>query len=274
MNSLLSADMLYVGRSGLGLPAASPSNNDHYEQMEKRGTDLKAELVQRTQSATYGLPPEAAAGVMTTRAAAQAFFVVGTNRAMFRFTVLNHLCQDLEEIHDTSRPTDRIRQDVSRSPGGDSRLFLNNCVGCHSGMDPMAQAFAYYDYDETQGRMIYTAGTVRPKYSNNAETFKPGYVTTDDHWDNYWRHGQNALLAWDSTLPGSGAGASSLGAELANSGAFAACQVEKVFSAVCLRPPNDAADRARISSMVSSFRSGGYRLKQVFAESAAYCMGD
>jgi len=43
------------------------------------------------------------------------------------------------------------RQDVSRSPGGDSRLFLNNCIACHSGMDPMTQAFAYYDYDETAG---------------------------------------------------------------------------------------------------------------------------
>ena len=71
---------------------------------------------------------------------------------MFRFTLLNHLCHDMEQVHDTSRPPDRIRQDVTRSPGGDSSLFLNNCIGCHSGMDPMAQAFAYYDFDETQGR--------------------------------------------------------------------------------------------------------------------------
>lgn len=36
---------------------------------------------------------------------------------------------------------------MSRSPGGDSQIFLNNCVACRSGMDPMAQAFADYDYD-------------------------------------------------------------------------------------------------------------------------------
>jgi hypothetical protein len=36
----------------------------------------------------------------------------------------------------------------------------------------------------------------------------------------------------------------------------------------------NGADRTQIDSMVGSFRSGGYRLKQVFAESAAYCMGD
>ena len=75
-------------------------------------------------------------------------------------------------------------------------------------------------------------------------------------------------------LPGSGSGAKSMGQELANSTAFARCQVEKVFRNVCLRSPVDGTDRAQIDSMVSTFRSGGYRLKQVFAESAAYCMGD
>ena len=66
---------------------------------------------------------------------------------MFRFTLMNHLCMDLEQLKDFSRPMDRIRQDVSRSPGGDSTLFLTQCVSCHSGMDPMAQAFAYYEWD-------------------------------------------------------------------------------------------------------------------------------
>ena len=101
-------------------------------------------------------PPAATAGVMTTRAAAKAFFIDGTNRAMFRFTLLNHMCDDLEQVKDITRVPDRIRQDVSRSPGGDSRLFLNNCIGCHSGMDPLAGAFAYYDYvydvDDRPGR--------------------------------------------------------------------------------------------------------------------------
>ena len=61
--------------------------------------------------------------------------------------------QDMEQVHDTSITPDRIRQDVSRSPGGDSRVFLNSCIGCHAGMDPLAQAFAYYNYDETTQRL-------------------------------------------------------------------------------------------------------------------------
>jgi hypothetical protein len=267
-------DILYVGRSGLGVPGYSPSGNDHYAALESQGLSLKDDLVATSQSAANGIPAEATAGVLTSRAAAQAFFVAGTNRAMFRYTLMNHLCTDLEQVQDPTRPPDRIRQDVSRSPGGDSRLFLNNCIACHSGMDPMTQAFAYYDYDETAGRMLYTAGVVRPKYFNNKDTFPAGYSTPDDTWDNYWRKGSNSLLGWDGSLPGKGTGAKSLGRELAHSDAFASCQVQKVFKSVCFRAPSDAQDRAQVQAMTASFRSNGHRLKQVFAEAATYCMGD
>ena len=273
-DQVLSGDILYVGSSGLGLPAVSASNNDHYAAMETRGVNLLTGLQRTTQSGVYGTPPAATAGVITSRAAAQSFFIAGTNRAMFRFTLLNYMCRDMEEVQDTSRPPDRIRQDVSRSPGGDARLFLNNCVGCHSGMDPMAQAFAYYTFDDVQGRMVYTGGSVQEKYFHNDTTFAFGFRTPDDSWENRWRKGHNALLGWDPALPGSGSGAKSLGQEFGASDAFATCQVEKVFHTVCLRAPQDAADRSEITSMASSFRSSGYRLKQAFADAATYCMGN
>ncbi len=276
-NTVLSADILYVGRSSLGLPAYSTSSNDHYAQMEAQGLNLKDSLVSAQQSAVTGLPAAATAGVLTSRAAARAFFVAGTNRAMFRFTMINHMCSDLQQVMDTTRPTDRIRQDVSRSPGGDSRVFLNNCVGCHSGMDPMAQAFAYYDYtfasDEATGSLKYTPGTVADKYFHNNTTFAPGFVTPDDHWENRWRAGPNSLMGWDPTQPGSGSGAKSLGAEFGASDQFAQCQVQKVFKSVCLRPPSDAGDRAQVGTLVAHFKQG-YSLKKVFAETAVYCMGD
>jgi len=272
-NRLLSADLVYVGSSP-GLPAYSMTSNQHYKAMEAQGIDLNDNLVAVTQSSVTNLPAGATAGVMTTRAAAEAFFIAGTNRAMFRFTLLNHLCTDLEQVKDTSRSPDRIRQDVSRSPGGDSRLFMNSCVGCHSGMDPMAQAFAYYNFDETSGRLQYTAGSVQPKYHINAETFKYGFDTPDDRWDNYWRSGQNALLGWDASLPGSGAGAKSLGQELGNSDAFAHCQVEKAFETVCLRKPGNAADRDQVDATTASFKADNYNMKTAFAEVAVYCMGD
>jgi Protein of unknown function (DUF1585) len=271
---VLSGDVLYVG--GNGLPAYSPGDNNLYQQMEDQDVDLSnpAVLVADTQSAHTGVPAAATAGVMTTRAAAEAFFIAGTNRAMFRFTLINHMCKDMEQVHDTTRPPDRIRQDVSRSPGGDSRLFLNNCIGCHSGMDPMAQAFAYYNFNETTGRIEYTSGQVQPKYAINTDNFKPGYVTRSDGWDNYWRHGANQLLSWDSNRSGSGAGAKSMGDELANSNQFAQCQVEKAFKTVCLRPPVDANDRAKVTQITTAFKANGYKMKDVFAQAAVYCMGN
>ena len=276
---ILSADVLYIGDPALGLPAYSVSDNAHYEALEAQGIDLKTGLVARTQSSLTGLPAEATAGVLTTRAAARAFFIDGTNRAMFRFTLLNHLCTDLEQIKDPTRPHDRVRQDVSRSPGGDSRIFMNACVGCHAGMDPMVQAFAYYDYDYPEGnpdagRLVYTPGRVQDKYLINANNFKYGYVTTSDRWDNYWRQGPNQLLGWDGGLPGYGNGAKSLGQELAATEAFAECQASKVFRTVCLREPVDATDRAEVAALTASFKSNGYNLKRLFAEAAVYCMGN
>ncbi len=288
---LLFGDIIYVGAASTGVPAYSATDNQHYEALEDGGFDLSVELQQQTQSTVTGIPATATAGVMTTRSAAKAFFIAGTNRAMFRFTLLNHLCRDLEQVSDTTRAPDRIRQDVTRSPGGDSRLFRNNCVGCHAGMDPMAQAFAYYDYqydsdadpEGNAGRLVYNGqGSIDPvtgtrvvsKYHNNQNNFPFGFVTENDSWDNYWRSGSNYLLGWDQALPGSGSGARSLGEELANSSAFASCQVTKVFKEVCLRDPVDAADRNQIAAIVAAFTGSGYQLKQSFAAAAAYCRGD
>ena len=274
-STLLSADLVYVAKAGTsGVSATySPANNDMYDQLESSGADLKAALQSASQSSVSGVPAAATAGVLTTRAAAAAFFSAGTNRRMFRYTMLNHLCHEMPTVLETTRPPDRIRQDVSRSPGGDSRLFLNNCIGCHSGMDPMTQAFAYYDYDLVATKIVYTPGQVQPKYLINANNFKAGFITPDDQWENRWRAGPNQLLGWDATLSGSGSGAKSLGQELARSDAFASCQVTKVFKTVCYRDPVDASDRAQVTQMISTFKNG-YKLKQAFADAAGYCMGN
>ena len=278
-NTALSADILYTVNSP-GLPPPSNASNSHYATAEANGIDLSTTLKQATQSATYGTPTAATAGLLTTYAAEAAFFIKGTNRAMFRFTMINHFCNDMPTLMDTTRPTDRIRQDVARSPGGDSRVYLNTCVGCHSGMDPMVQAFAYYNFNGTvgpgvmnTGTMQYTSGQVQPKYLINAANFPYGFVTPDDSWSNRWRSGINASLGWSASLPGSGNGAKSLGQELESATAFAQCQVTKVFQAVCFRAPGSAADQATVGYLTQSFQSGGYKLKQVFQQAAASCPG-
>ncbi len=274
---VLSADLVYVGAPGVVEAPYSHTDNEHYEELARRAVDLSDPelLVPVRQSELPGavIPAESTAGVLTTRAAGEAFLRAGTNRRMIRFTAINFLCRDLEALKDISRPTDRIRQDVTRAPGGDSSVFLNQCSGCHSGLDPLAQAFAYFDFDAEAGRVVYTPGQVQAKYLINAFTFPLGFATPDDRWDNYWRHGPNAALGWGDG-PGGGFGPKSLGREIAASRAFSVCQVEKVFSQVCLRPPDSQADRDEIERIADVFEANAYSLKRVFAEVAAYCTAE
>ncbi len=163
---------------------------------------------------------------------------------------------------------------MSRSPGGDARLFLNNCVGCHSGMDPMAQAFAYYTYDEAQGRMVYTGGNVQPKYFNNDTTFAFGFRTPDDAGRTA---GAQATTRCSAGMPvAAGFGQRR---QVARRGVRRQRRVRHLpgREGVPHRLPARAAGRRRTAtrspSMTSSFRSSGYRLKQAFADAATYCMG-
>src|ERR1700735_4902439 len=151
-------------------------------------------------------------------------------------------------------------------------------------MDPMAQAFAYYNFsyptsevgatDFPTGQIVYTAGQVQPKYHINNTNFPQGFSTPDDSWTNHWRTGPNEILGWSTALSGSGSGAKSLGQELESSAAFTSCQVTRVFKDVCLRAPNSTADFNQVTSMISSFQSHQYSLRQPFAEAAAYCKGN
>jgi hypothetical protein len=274
---VLSADVVYVGAPGTASVGYSHTNNTHYEDLENRGVDLSnpALLVPMAQSALPGaqVPTASTAGVLTTRAAGAAFLVAGTNRRMWRFTAIQYLCRDMEALNDITRPSDRIRQDVTRSPGGDSRIFHNTCVGCHSGMDPLAGAFAYFNFDETLARVVYTPGVVQPKNLINANSFPFGYRTTSDRWDNYWRAGPNAALDWRAAQSG-GNGPKGLGVEVASSRAFSVCQVEKVFQRICLHPAQTPAEAAAVQRIADVFEAQNYSLKRVFAETAVFCMGE
>ncbi|MGD8567817.1 MAG: hypothetical protein PVJ39_07000 [Gammaproteobacteria bacterium] len=282
-NEVLSTNLLYTGNvanieadySGVTISPFSNSNNDHFKDLEDNNIDLSdSRYLQQQQQNNSNVVP---AGVVTTRAAGEAFFSAGTNRRMFRFTLKNYLCRDLEDVKDVTRVPDRIRQDVSRSPGGDSSIFLNSCVGCHAGMDPMVGAYAYYEWVEDEdngvpGHIVYTDGSVQAKYHINSTNFEYGFRTRDDSWINYWREGPNAGLGWNGPNS-SGNGAASMGQELADTEAFAQCQVEKVYKQVCLQDPISNHDSA-IQSLTSQFMNNGYHMKDLFAEVAALCMGN
>lgn len=275
-DQVLYEDIVYVGSDTATALEYAQADNAHYLDLQQNRVDLSnpANLVRQTQSSLPGTVIGAAetAGIMTTRGFAQAFLVAGTNRAAVRFASLNMLCMDMEDFRDVSAWPDRIRQDVSRSPGGDSNLFLNDCIGCHAGLDGLAGAFAFYDFDATAGKLNYTLSAVQPKFVKDGNTFPFGYQTLGDSWINYWRTGPNAFVGWNG--PGSGNGAKSLGTELARTRQFSECQVKRVFEKVCYRAPNGAADNQAVQTIANSFEANNRSMKRVFAETAVYCMGE
>lgn len=276
-DQILHADIVYIGSADATDDAYEVNNNDHYEDLQNRRRDFSdpAMLIPVTQSSLNDqLAAGDTAGIMTTRGYAQAFLVAGTNRAALRFATLNFMCMDMENFRDRSAYPDRVRQDVDRSPGGDSKIFMNDCLTCHAGMDGLAGAFAFYDFDEEEQRLVYTDGVVQPKYLSDAGVFRTGFATTGDSWVNYWRSGQNSWVGWNAPNNGVGRGAKSLGMELASTRQFSECQVTKAFEKVCHRSPNGAADIQAVTNIANSFEANNRSMKRVFGETAAYCMGN
>ncbi len=277
-DQVLYEDIVYVGTPNATDVPHSHTDNDHYLDLQLNRVDLSdpANLARQRQSDLPNSPIAASetAGVMTTRGFSQAFLVAGTNRAAIRFATLNFLCMDMEDFRDLTAHPDRIRQDVSRSPGGDSSIFLNDCLSCHAGLDGLAGALAHYDFDEDAQQLVYTADSVQPKFLNDAGAFRFGYATTDDSWINYWRTGPNEHVGWNGPGSGAGTGARSLGMELSQTRQFARCQVKKAFEKVCYRKPNGAADEQAVETIATSFESNNRSMKRVFAETALHCMGD
>ncbi len=276
-DQILYADRVYIGSAAATDEPYAVDNNEHYEDLQNSRVDFSdpAILVSSTQSAVNDqLATSQTAGVMTTRGYAEAFLVAGTNRAALRFATLNFMCMDMEAFRDKAAYADRVRQDVDRSPGGDSKIFMNDCLTCHAGLDGLAGAFAFYDFDEELQRLVYTDGAVQPKYLRDAGVFRTGFETMGDSWVNYWRSGQNSWVGWAAPNGGVGRGAKELGMELSQNRQFSECQVKKAFEKVCHRSPNGTADVQAVSNIADVFEANNRSMKRVFAETAAYCMGD
>jgi len=293
----------FVNVNGGNLNPNKTTNKDDngnyvYIEHNNKNMQLDANLKSAPQSQKTGMPSNAVAGVLTTRAMQRAFFYAGTNRAMLRFTFMNFMCNDFVQIKDVTGNPDRIRQDPSRSPGGDSNEFLHNCIGCHAGMDGLAGAFAYYNwgppaFDDSQtpdyqnstytgpgnnisftltGKSFNTP--VMPKYLQNFTSFPDGYVTKDDSWINYWRVGPDANLGWgwgDNSYSQQevtrGNGMNSLGHELANTYAFAQCQALMTYRHVCFNDPSAQT----LSTMTQDFKTSHFNMKTLFSEAAIEC---
>ena len=105
-STALSADILYTLK-GVS-PAASASNNNHYQAADTAVTDISANLVATQQTTAYGYSAASVAGLITTRAGAIQHFDAGTNRRGYNLNIINQTCHQMEQVMDTSLPSDRI----------------------------------------------------------------------------------------------------------------------------------------------------------------------
>lgn len=269
MKGILADDIIYTAQDGLtGVAAYANENNTHYENFEVGNFSYKTQLVQKKQSDVTQLG--VAAGVLTTRGFGNAYYLAGTNRAALRFILKTFICKDITQLSDTERSQEFIGRDVSRAPGGDISKFKNECAGCHSGMDGLRPAFAFIDHPVD--RNVYTPNVVVAKMNQNSSVYPDGYAVNDDKWTNLWVEGSNAGIGWSGETTGNGLG--DFGSMVTNTSAFPNCMAERVFEKVCLRKPVGGTDRATVVSLGDKFKAGGYKMKALFAETAAACLGE
>jgi hypothetical protein len=247
------------------------TTNRHYESISEQGLDLSDRNLLKpvTQDAKLHAYPAAISGLLTTRAYGSAYFFAGTNRAPVAYALEHFLCKDMEELHDTTIPDYRNRRDVDRSPGGSSELYKNRCIGCHAGMDALAGAFAYYDYNN--GKIAYTPATVVPKMNHNV-LFSAGFVTSNDGWKNLWNQGHNASLGWGSLAEGEGV--KSFGTMLANTEAFHSCMAKQAYEKVCMKKAVSKIDKDRVTRLTAFYKSSNFNMKRLFINASIECLED
>ena len=304
----------YYDDQGDIIPPYYATSNEHYQCLHRQRHDLKSSLQHNKQSEikrghwyehtntiytgpgnsvryTFAvhhegaLPSDAVAGVLSTRAFARAYYSAGTNRRATAFVLKHFLCSDMESLHDSTIRDDYVRQDVSRSPGGDHQLYKSRCLGCHAGLDALSGWSVFYDFnfDEIKikangyvsylgEQLLYSRGTVPAKITRNI-IYDKGYDyrqdnNISDRFVNPWTQGQNSALGWNGVS--SGAGASEFGKMIASSHAFSSCMAKQVYEQVCF---TSEYNQKVIDVLARGFaQDGNYNMRHLFAATAVSCL--
>jgi hypothetical protein len=244
--------------------------NAHFDDIENQGLRLDDSrlLVHKSQEVRLHQDAQAISGLFTTRAWGKANMTAGTNRRSFQSAMANFFCKEMMDINDTNTPDYRVRQDLDRSPGGDSATFKNLCVGCHAVMDSHMGAFAYYDFPD--GAIVYNQGAVVAKMTHNA-IFPEGFITQDDGWVNNSLEGQNASFEWGA-LPG-GQGVNSLASMYSETKEFHRCMAKQVYKTVCYKDAVSALEKDLVSKLSTYYQNDNFNMKNLFMKTSLACMG-
>lgn len=255
----------YSGYDSLKLPAVSLENNGHFLRFESRGLDFESDLEQvspQWKGTNYG---GSTSGIFSTRAWAKANFDAGTNRASIKNTFELFLCTSIEKWKRRGVPDFFVRRDVDRNPANNPATYQNECRSCHSLMDPVAGAFAKFDFMDST-LQFYSSG-VAPKMNQNGYVYPPGYVTIDDSWVNLFNYSGSNSFGWRSPL--SGQGVEEFANMIANASSFSQCMVKRVYSEVC-GGAIESIPQTFVTQMSEDFENNGYNLKYLFYKTASH----
>lgn len=247
-----------------------PGNNTHYEASDQARLDLKANL-KRVRPQWEGVND--AAGLLTTRAWAEAHYNAGTNRRAVVFALQEFLCTPIERWKESGVADTYVRRDVDRFPGGNAATYKTLCSTCHASMDAMGGAFVRFDFENDRFVSHGPAGLPK-KINRNANVYASSPRVSDDFWETPGTSNHRELFGWRGPLRG--VGAREFGLLLANSERFKSCLAERVFTEICQRAPDVGEREREIPKLAENFEKSGYKLKALFEETATLptCLGN
>lgn len=291
------------------------TSNRHYESLQAGGFDLAKVLVrkdgQRVFNGTVDVAHPDPAGLLTSRAFMAAHAVAGTNRRLVEYTFREFLCTPIDRWSNSSGSDAMIGRDVDRFPGGSHTKFTSNCRSCHSQMDPLRGAFAYFTFsngfakhsfmvprlpananneDTSMGMLaglknndpaltnlpnLGNVSFVATKMNHNEQVFPNGRVITDNSFQNAtidtWGMG---YFGWRG--PTAGRGVKEFGRMVSESAQYSKCLAQRVFASVCKREPQ-SFDQSLITTAAKEFETDGqYKLDYLFKKivTTTNCLGE
>lgn len=289
---LLTGNFIYRGDPAR-IPASVRQNmgpdilnsNNHYNDLDNGKIDIGTvlirengqQLIQNIDNNIYTLAPNPdPAGVLTSRTFITEHAVAGTNRRPIEYIFRQFMCVAIEDWADTSVSDVHIGPDIDRFPGGDNSKFQTNCKGCHTQMDSLRPAFAYWDAENDQSRARH--GQIRPfsnnrlvadKFRRGTNVYSLGYIPTNNTWfNNSLGAGNATLFGWRGNNIQTGQGVNQLGMMVANSKRFSLCMAKRVVEATCKKSVDIKAQKSALESLANSFESNGYKLRTLFAQAA------
>ncbi len=297
---LLTADFMYIAdQSKAAVPSRMQedilTSNAHYVALEEGRFNLAEVLVQVPQTIFDGRevrPHPNAAGLLTTRAWMEAHATAGTNRRLVEYAFRQFLCIPMDKWSDSYAPDDYVGRDIDRFPAGDNTNYTTTCRACHSTMDSLRGAFAFYDFSNGFAKYSWYMTPAAPDAEDTPTTIRVtnpqtmvvakmnhndlgrgGRETRDSYFFNNATTGVNGTyFQWSGRKEGYGV--KDFGDMLSNSSAFPTCMAQRVFRSVCKREPA-SFDRAMINRVAQDFVSSNFNLKTLFQRVAisTECVG-